>query len=111
MSQHLDARQRAMLQEMGVRVWYAPEASAPAAAEQPTNAAPAHTHAPRTSSPVPTAQPRVSTAQSSPPPAVARFPAPSGWNLLPTRLLYPDANPALAPAALGAGWLIVAEAM
>ena len=113
MSLHLDARQRAMLQEMGVTVWAPVEAPAPASASasEPALAQPA-------------ARPPATAAAALPPPAPARqapgpspAPAPSGAPLAaPLRLhapqvLYPTADPARTPAELGTGWLIVAESL
>lgn len=108
MSQHLDARQRAMLQEMGVRVWHAPAAGALAVAEVSSTVTPKQAAVPRAPAPHPAPPP---TPQPASTPAASPSPAPSHWNLLPTRLLYPDANPENTPTALGAGWLIVAEAV
>lgn len=129
MSLSLDARQRAMLQEMGVTVW----APAEAAAATPAAAPPARTASapegavkavpsPVAAAPVPTAQP----PRTSPPaPAVQRAPAPAPastpaamaagsaaaglLSLHAPRALYPMADPARTPAGLGSGWLIVAE--
>ena len=122
MSLSLDARQRAMLQEMGVTVW----APAEAAAAVPAAAAPARTStapegvAKAVPSPVAAAQP----PRTSPPaPAAQRAPAPApapaamaagsatagSLSLHAPRALYPTADPARTPAGLGSGWLIVAE--
>lgn len=113
MSLHLDARQRAMLQEMGVTVWAPVGAPAPASApvSEPALAQPA-------------VRPPATAAAALPPPAPARqapgpspAPAPSGAPLAaPLRLhapqvLYPTADPARTPAELGTGWLIVAESL
>lgn len=131
MSLSLDARQRAMLQEMGVTVW----APAEAAAAVPAAAAPARTStapegvakavpSPVAAAPVPAAQP---PRTSSPAPAAQRAPAPApapastlaamaagsatagSLSLHAPQALYPTADPARTPAGLGSGWLIVAE--
>ena len=83
MSLHLDARQRAMLQEMGVTIW------APAQ----VSAAPA---------PVNDAARSQRTAAEPPTPALVLHAA---------QALYPTADPAQTPAGLGAGWLVVAESL
>ena len=123
MSLSLDARQRAMLQEMGVTVWAPPPArplpppvAAPAQAEaeaaiasaaaptpvlhaQPTPAAPsaprqpAHAAAPA----APASEPRTAGA------------APTGLLLRAPVALYPQADPQAVPPELGAGWLVVLE--
>ena len=113
MSLHLDARQRAMLQEMGVRVWHAPEPSAPAVAVLRGVDKSVRSQAPSAAAAVPHLQPPASAPRLAParPQPISTPIAPSGWSLLPTRLLYPDANPEHAPAALGAGWLIVTQAV
>ena len=105
MSLHLDARQRAMLQEMGVTVW-TPAQAAPVAASSPSPVAPPA--AERVRAPSPPAAPR----PAAPPPPTA--PAPTAQPAATLRLhapqaLYPTADPAQTPAGLGSGWLIVAE--
>ncbi|WP_199740067.1 uracil-DNA glycosylase family protein [Acidovorax sp. FJL06] len=132
MSLHLDARQRAMLQEMGVTVWGPPPAAAPTAppaapsaavsaaaveARSPA-AAPAHAPAPppvaaapRSAAPLPTAAPRTpppSTSSVAPP---STGPAAPALQLHAPQALYPTADPAQTPAGLGSGWLIVAESL
>lgn len=138
MSPALDARQRAMLMEMGVRVWTpptpaAPQAAAPAHRADPGTAAPAsarvHPAAPAEGAAHPAPPPSAGPAQvaavaapaagreapAAPSARAARGSAPAsdlaGWTLQPPRLLYPDADPAQAPAALGSGWWIVNEAI
>lgn len=92
----LDARHRAMLLEMGVRVWAPPARAQPLA------------QALRTPAAAPEPEPEPSQAGASSP---APGGAPAGpWQVQAPQLLYPRADPALAPAALGAGWFIVAEA-
>lgn len=119
MSLSLEARQRAMLQEMGVTVWAPPPArplppvAAPAQADaeaaiasaaaptpvlhaQPTPAAPrqpAHAAAPA----APASEPRTAGA------------APTGLLLRAPVALYPQADPQAVPPELGAGWLVVLE--
>jgi len=120
MSLDLDARQRAMLQEMGITVFAAPARAAAhpapsARAAQPAapGAQPAHAPSP------PSVTQRGDTAAAPPPAApratVAAAPAPgvrteSGTLLLhPAVPLYPQADPAATPPELGSGWLIVLE--
>ena len=122
MSLHLDARQRAMLQEMGVTVWAPAETPAPAPVTDParslrTAAGPA---AP------PLAAAVADTATPTPPRTVRERPAPpqaapavqpsapqggSGPALIlhAPQALYPTADPAKTPAGLGGGWLVVTE--
>ena len=127
MSLNLDARQRAMLQEMGVTVWTRAETPAPQT-PNPTPPAVATVAAP-TATPqqvAPTmAQPLAPAAQPGPAPAAKApaapapvAPAPSVGlgasaapvlRLHPPQPLYPTADPAQTPAGLGAGWLIVTE--
>ena len=161
----LDARQRAMLEEMGVRVWWpaallpdhaalagttapahrpgpaaseralpgarpplpqtqtqtqaqthtwapsppslppGPEGAAPAALSPP---APAPFPAPAPQRPV-AAPPALRPAAGVQPPAAGTLQAPGGWSLQPPQALFPAADPAHTPAALGAGWLVVVE--
>lgn len=124
MSLHLDARQRAMLQEMGITVWgpqptQAPPAPPPALAPAPAAMpAPGPAARPAPAAPaamqVPAERPRPSIsapAAAVPPPPVQ--PPASGitpaLRLHAPRPLYPAADPAQVPATLGGGWLIVAE--
>lgn len=125
MSLHLDARQRAMLQEMGVTVWGPPPATA--SASPATSAAPAaapvearHPAAPQ-AAPLPAPAPVVAAPRSAlpPPPAAAPRTPPASHPaagpgapallLHAPRALYPTADPAQTPSDLGSGWLIVAE--
>ena len=116
MSLDLDARQRAMLQEMGIAVW-APLPAVHAEAVAPRAAAPVANAAPRfTPAPAPVAAPAARTAAphpTSPPAAPAPAAAAAGstqglvWHA-PTAA-YPQADPAATPAGLGAGWLVVVE--
>ena len=132
MSLSLDARQRAMLQEMGVTVWAPGEATAappaaalvvaPAARAVPVHVhdgavataarhapqVPATTQPPSANAPAPAAQ-RTPAAATPAPSAVATAPAATGLSLHAPQALYPTADPARTPAALGSGWLIVAE--
>jgi len=115
----LDPRQRAMLQEMGVRLWL-PEAGANAQAPSAQRTGSAGTTVPgpaasnlhrSTAAPTP-ARPTAAPSAAVPTPA---SPAPSTHAtteqavLQEPRTLYPDANPALCPPALGPAWLLVAE--
>jgi DNA polymerase len=125
MSLHLDARQRAMLQEMGITVWAPAQASPPPrplaeparpqrAAADP--AAPVPAGAPATAATPRT--PRASREQAAAPSRATPAPAssaPQGASTAPALILhapqalYPAADPAQTPAGLGAGWLVVAE--
>jgi len=96
MSLELDARQRAMLQDMGITVWLPKPVVAPplpAATTAPPRAAPT-----RASRPVTTPAPEPSAA-----PAV-RLPL---WH--PPCALYPQADPQAVPPELGACWLLLLE--
>ncbi|MBV7541397.1 hypothetical protein KW835_09890 [Acidovorax sp. sic0104] len=106
-----------MLQEMGVTVWGPPDAARPA----PTVLAPMQVPpVPRVALPV-SAPPPVAMAPAAvradpapAPPAPVASPAAAGAGAPALRLhaaqaLYPQADPAQAPAELGAGWLVVAE--
>lgn len=96
----LSPRHRAMLLEIGVRTWAPPTPGA--RAETPAAAGAA--------APPPAAPPRA--ARPLPPTAGGgeRSPAPAGpWQVQAPRLLYPGADPAQAPLALGAGWFIVTD--
>lgn len=125
MSLNLDARQRAMLQEMGVTVWtraetpplQAPAAPLPVAAAVPV---PVPATAPLPAPPAMAQPPAMPVAQPSPAPAARApaAPAPAGLGapgaapalrLHAPQLLYPTADPAQTPPGLGAGWLIVTE--
>lgn len=129
MSLTLDARQRAMLLEMGVRVWQGPStvlgarstdihpANAPGVQASIEKLQGVHDTgglhpAKEPAVPVTPLTPAARTPVAQAPSAAADPPgAAEGWRLLPTRLLYADADPARAPAALGAGWLIVTQAV
>ncbi len=106
MALNLDARQRAMLQEMGITVWApAPQPERPA--EPAPQTAPQAAQAAVQAAPP---QPRANTAPpQAPPPAAAAARADQGvrggYALGPARPVYPQA-PAEAP---GAAWLVVAE--
>jgi uracil-DNA glycosylase family 4 len=114
----LDARQRAMLDEMGVKVWWpVPEVAevveAAPVAEQAVDAAPepvAEWHVPQApvAAPAPAARPAAALAPVARP-AATPTPATHGAEVLveaPCRL-YADA--AEAPASLQGGWLVVAD--
>ena len=106
MNMPLDARQRAMLQEMGVRLW-GPTQSAAAVDLQPT--------IPKSNRllerPTPPALVQAVARPQQAPIAAAPGPtaAPLGWVLHPPRALYPEADPQQTPQPLGSAWLIVAE--
>ena len=129
MSLDLDPRQRAMLQEMGVQVWWpaadqalAAEASAPSLAPSPAlpaTASRSQAGAPSSTAPMaPPVAPAPARAAPPPlPPAVGNVLAEAGdaavapppWALRAPQPLFPQADPAQTPANLGAGWLLVAE--
>lgn len=128
MSLHLDARQRAMLQEMGVTVWGPPEAaevaplragSTAAAQDAPVGAAPApstqvNAAVPQPASPAaaPVAAGARAPAQPPAPAAGAATGATAAAPALrmhPAQALYAQADPGKTPTELGAGWLIVTE--
>lgn len=127
MSLGLDPRQRAMLQEMGVQVWWPAAAPALTAAPAAPSLAPAGTPpamAPRhpAGSPAktaPLAQQVAPARAAAPPRPPAASPAPAGagdaaaaaspWTLRAPQQLFPQADPAHTPANLGASWLLVAE--
>ncbi len=104
---NLDARQRAMLQEMGITVW-APTPRAPAPAAQPATAASVAMAAPapqaprRADVPAPAATPARPAATTTVPRTAAG--ASTGFTLGPARPAYPQAAPAES-----APWLVVAE--
>ena len=108
MSLHLDPRQRAMLREMGVRVWQPaePVAAMDIAAEEVDRSGatgylvdkkPAAAVRPVAAAPVP------APALASPP-AVRAAGGPSAWQLGDAQPLYAD-----AVRAAGARWLVLAE--
>ncbi|MBU0746840.1 MAG: hypothetical protein KKB08_09100 [Gammaproteobacteria bacterium] len=130
MSLHLDARQRAMLQEMGVTMWGPPEtvAAAPLAPNQPAANPPRSSMpvAPPASAPRPDAPVATGSAATAAPVRTNRTPqttaatpvsvsasasAAPALKLHPTQALYPGADPAQTPTELGAGWLIVTESL
>lgn len=110
----LDARQRAMLLEMSVRVWTTPPAhrrapdafrqtapadgAAPAAGQMQEPRAPRTVAAPPPSKPSPNVPERASSVE------------PLHWHVQAPHLLYPNVDAALTPPEPGAGWLVVAEA-
>lgn len=103
MSLNLDARQRAMLQEMDVQVW-SPKPASVVAAAAATVVAPsgAPASAIRPAPPTAPAAPR-----AAPPPPAAAPSAQLNWVLQAPQPLYPDAPTAAADAA--PCWLLVAE--
>jgi hypothetical protein len=124
MSLNLDARQRAMLQEMGVTVWTRAETAAPQAPAamhryggRARHRAPASRtgHGPATGNacgPAP-----APAARRTPRPHLRRQPLLQGWahQAQPLRCACTHrsccttADPAQTPPGLGAGWLIVTE--
>ncbi len=132
MSLDLDARQRAMLLEMGISVWAPAPVVAPAAPQsappeqalapaEPPPAAPrmAPSHAPAAVQPPHAAAPIAAPRPAAAPPALAPAQAAPAsmqaaaagpglvWHA--PVAAYPQADPAATPAALGAGWLVVVE--
>lgn len=130
MSLNLDTRQRAMLEAMHIKLWQPePVVSAP---ETPIatkniasgvravgagggfgseNVAPQAAPVPTASSaPPPTAPRREAVVAVAPVAAPAPYTTATALSLQPPRLLYSNVDPAQTPAALGAGWLVVAEA-
>ncbi len=110
MSLNLDARQRAMLQEMGVQIWSPKPAlvvTAPAAAPViAPRAAPAS--ASRPALPIAPAAPRAAApTPAAAPVAAAALNAQLNWVLQAPQPLYPNAPAAAADAA--PCWLLVAE--
>ena len=124
----LDARQRAMLQEMGVTVWGLPKALAPApSVPHASPAGDSGAVAPRRAAvalappPAPAGAPTAAPAPARPSAARMASPgagsaaAPMAGNPLPAlqlhtaQALYPTADPAQVPKDLGGAWLIVAE--
>lgn len=126
MSLDLDARQRAMLEEMGVRIWWPNQAlatptAANAASENATapatntgtgNArhAPQHTQRPTAASSTRPAQP---IRSATPAPVTAANTAgvntAAGLVLHPPQALYPEADPQPMHPGQGATWLIVTQ--
>lgn len=125
MSLHLDTRQRAMLQEMGVHVWWPQPAQALAdtATPVPASAPPVPSTAPPAARPAPSRATLVAPVAPAAPvapvapvaPAVPAAGTPLALVLQAPQHLYPDADapatPAEAGAGAGAGWLIVAEGL
>lgn len=111
MSLNLDARQRAMLEEMGVHVWspkpvpvVTAAAAAPAAVNAP-NAAPTYPAAPTFQAPA--ARAALPPAATAAPAAAAAAPsAQLNWVLQAPQPLYPNATPSTDTAPR---WLLVAE--
>ncbi|MDD2712938.1 MAG: uracil-DNA glycosylase family protein [Simplicispira sp.] len=123
MSLHLDARQRAMLQEMGVHVWWpspAPalaDTPAPLPPTAPVPAAPLATRMPAPLAPPPRTPPAARPAPNRATPVAPVAPvatAPSPGTPLALALqapqpLYPGADTPVSQPAPDAGWLIVTE--
>lgn len=129
MSLNLDSRQRAMLEAMHIKLWQpepvvvVPEvpvatknvaiggqATSAGVGFDAKNAAPQAVAAPIASITPPTAPRREAAPAAVPVAAPAPYTAATALSLQPPRLLYSNVDPAQAPAALGAGWLVVAEA-
>ena len=118
MSLHLDARQRAMLQEMGVHVWSPRPApvAVPASAARPPHSPPQTPLKPQTPPAPQTARPAASraapspvpTARIAPAPVVTAPGAPLAWALHAPQPAYPHAAPAMSTEA-SPRWLLVAE--
>ena len=103
---NLDARQRAMLDEMGIKLWWPAAPTAAAHVDAPAVAAPSPHIAPAPAAAAPVAIRTASPAPVTAPPLAARpLAAPSGASVLidAPRLLYGS------EAAAGRGWLIVAD--
>ena len=129
MSLNLDPRQRAMLEAMHIKLWQ-PEpvvlvpdvpvatknvatnarAADAGAGFDAKNASPQAVPAPLASIAPPTAPRREAATAAAPVAAPAPYTAATVLSLQPPRLLYSNVDPAQTPAALGAGWLVVAEA-
>lgn len=119
-SLQLDPRQRAMLQEMGVRLWLpgdstsgnAPSAQ-PAVRPKTAPQSPAAQEPNRNATPPSPAQPAAAPSPTAPTAAAPAAPTGAAATehaaLQAPRTLYPDANPAQCPPALGKAWLLVAE--
>ena len=125
MSLDLDPRQRAMLEAMHIKLWQpepvvvqpaaviAPKIIAESGRAEGAEGAEAGFVSQNGAVPVaPTpAMPRPARPAPTTAPAPAAFaPGPTALSLLPPQLLYANVDPAQAPASLGAGWLVVAEA-
>lgn len=111
MSLHLDKRQRAMLREMGVRVWQPAEPVAEpvvainvVASHEDGTADAGHFHE---NKPVINPVVKSPTPRETPAPQAAALEsgAQAAWSLGEARALYPEAAP-----AQGARWLVLAEA-
>ena len=118
MNLHLDTRQRAMLQEMGVHVWSprpAPVTAAPVATD--TAASTASSAATRTAAPTPVPTPARTPrpAPSAPTTTSAAPAAPASavltWTLQAPQPLYPNAPPATSADSRHTTprWLLLAE--
>ncbi len=104
MSLELDKRQRAMLREMGIRLWQAPGAAAESPVPARAAARPAAAAAPALSAPPPAAasfaSPTANTPQAAP---LANASAGMAWALGAARPLYEPA------AGASARWLLLIE--
>ena len=113
MALNLDARQRALLQEMGITVWQpAPPEAAPALAAVAERPAPV-AQRPQPAPPAPRPAPAMAAqAPVRPAPAPLRAPASesaaaTGWRLHPARPVYGPGTRTQDPA--DGGWLILLE--
>ncbi|MBI3102139.1 MAG: hypothetical protein HYY98_11375 [Burkholderiales bacterium] len=109
-----------MLQEMGVRLWLpgdstsgnAPSAQ-PAVRPKTAPQSPAAQEPNRNATPPSPAQPAAAPSPTAPTAAAPAAPTGAAATehaaLQAPRTLYPDANPAQCPPALGKAWLLVAE--
>lgn len=116
MSLALDARQRAMLQEMGITIWQTPQRTPDAQSTAVTRraaAVPVQTpaHAPQAVPQAPAPSVRQSTAQAPETVAMAAPVAAGNVDVLLRApvALYPGARADATPAGLGNGWLVVIE--
>ncbi len=119
-SLQLAPRQRAMLQEMGVRLWLpgdgasgnAPSAQ-PAVRPKTAPQSPAAQEPNRNATPPSPARPAAAPSPTAPTAAAPAAPTGAAATehaaLQAPRTLYPDANPAQCTPALGKAWLLVAE--
>lgn len=118
MSLELDARQRAMLLEMGVTVWAPAPTPVAASANEATpvaqvapaarTATPTRPAAPATAA-TPPAPRRPAPTQPTTPAPVAAMAHAGGLLLRPPMALYPQADPTATPPELGSGWLVLLE--
>lgn len=127
MSLSLDARQRAMLREMGITVWSpVPEAAQSQAPVSASASASAMAQAPSVIAvtapavqippPLPPSPPPARPTHPVPGPSVAAAPRSEASMAMALTVhapqpLYPDVDPRHTPAGLGQGWLIVTDSV